>query len=202
MVRPNQLIIKLIFVSFFVNAGWGLIAPIYAIFVTEQIRGGSLEMVGLAVGAYWIIKSLIQPFLAYKMDVVKGEHDDMIFLLKGTIISTLVPLFYIFAFEIWHIFLLEAVRGIGFAMVQPTLSGIFTRHVDKNWEAYAWSLHSTGIGFAFGFSAIFGGVIASFLGFPFLFVLIAFVNFTALMATYLAIRTDPSLKDGTEEEDF
>ncbi len=199
-MKPNKLIVKLIVTSFFINAGWGLILPIYAIFVTEQIEGGSLEMVGLAVGIFWLAKATSQPFFAYKMDVVRGEHDDMIFLLKGTIIAALIPLIYIFAFDVWHIFILEAIRGFGFAMVEPTLSGVFTRHVDKNWEAYAWGLHSASLGFAYGFSAIFGGMIASFLGFNTLFVLISLSSFLSLIIAYLAIRRDPWLKDGTEED--
>lgn len=200
VIRPNNLIIKLIITSFFVNAGWGLITPIYAIFVTDEIAGGSLEVVGIAVGIFWLVKAVSQPFLAYKMDVVKGEHDDMVFLLRGTLIATIIPLFYILSFDVWHIFILEAIRGFGFAMVQPTLSGVFTRHVDKNWEAYAWGLQSASLGFAFGFSAIFGSMIASFLGFNTLFVIISFTSFISLLVTYLAIRSDPWLKDGWEDD--
>ncbi len=193
MVKPNKLIIKLITTTFFVHAGWGLIAPVYAIFITEQIQGGSLEMIGIAVGLHWIIKSAIQPFLAYKADKVKGEQDDMAYLFRGAIIITLVPLFYIFATHIWHIFALEMIRGVGLAMVIPIISGIFTRHVDKDWEAYAWSLQSTGHGFAVAFAAIFGGVIAAFLGFQIVFLLVSVTGFIAVAVIYYAIKNDPWL---------
>ncbi len=199
MIKPNQLIIKLIATSFFVHAGWGLIAPIFALFITDQIKGGTIEMVGIAVGIHWIVKSAVQPFLAYKMDVVKGEHDDMAFLIKGTLIITLTPLIYIFVSEIWHVFFLEAIRGVGLAMVIPTLSGVITRHVDKDWEVYTWSLQSTGMGFAAGFAAIFGGVIAGFLGFQIVFILVSLISAMAMGLTYFAIKKDPWLKDGKEE---
>jgi MFS transporter, DHA1 family, multidrug resistance protein len=193
MIKPNRLIVKIIATDFFIHAGWGLIAPIFAIFVTGQINGGSLELVGIAVGIHWIVKSVIQPFLAYHMDVVKGEHDDMKFLLGGTIIATLVSLLYIFVSEIWHVILLEAIRGAGLAMVIPTLSGILTRHVDKDWETYTWSLQSTGMGLAAGFSAIFGGVIAGLLGFKAVFLLVAVINSVSMAITYFAIKKDPWL---------
>ncbi len=201
VIKPNRLIMKLICTSFFVHSGWGLIFPIYAIFVTEQIRGGSLEIVGLAVGVFWIVKATLQPFLAYRMDVVKGEQDDMQFLLRGLTIITIIPLLYIFSFEVWHILVLEAVRGIGLAMIEPTLSGVFTRHVDKNWESYAWSLNSTGISFAFGFSAIFGGMIASLLGFNVLFVLVSSITFISLIITYFTLKRDPWLRTPEDEPD-
>ncbi len=199
MIKPNRLIIKLIFSSFLVNASWGLIGPIFALFITGQIEGGAIEMVGIAVGIHWIVKSAIQPFLAYKMDVVKGEHDDMAFLLNGMIIITIIPIIYIFASQMWHVFALETVRGIGLAMVIPTLSGVFTRHVDKNWESYAWSLKSTGIGFAAGFSAIFGGAIAAFLGFEVVFILSAIISAFSTAIVYFTIKTDPWLNDGDEK---
>jgi MFS transporter, DHA1 family, multidrug resistance protein len=199
MIKPNRLIIKIIFTTFFVHAGWGLIAPIFALFITGQIKGGSLEIVGIAVGVHWIVKSVIQPFLAYRMDTVKGEQDDMTFLLNGTIIATVVPLMYLFVWEAWHVILLEAIRGVGLAMVIPTLSGVLTRHVDKDWEAYTWSLQSTGMGFAAGFSAIFGGIIAAVLGFKMVFILVALISAISMAITYFAIKTDPWLRKGEEE---
>jgi len=200
MVKPNRLIVKLIATSFFVHAGWGLMAPIFALFITDQIKGGSLEMVGVAVGIHWIVKSSIQPFLAYRMDKVKGEHDDMAFLLNGSLIVTLVPIFYIFSFEVWHIFVLEAIRGVALAMVIPTLSGVFTRHVDKNWEAYAWSLQSTGIGFALGFASIFGGMIAATLGYKVVFIMVSIISGIAMGTVYFTIKNDPWLRNGDEED--
>jgi MFS family permease len=201
MIKPNRLIVKIIVANFFIQAGWGLIAPIFAIFVTNQIKGGSLELVGIAVGVHWIVKSVIQPFLAYRMDVVKGEQDDMRFLLKGTAIATVIPLMYLFASEIWHVILLEAVRGVGLAMVIPTLSGILTRHVDKNWEVYTWSLQSTGVGLAAGFSAIFGGVVAALLGFKAVFIAVALINAASMAITYFTIKTDPWLNKGEEKQE-
>ncbi len=198
MIKPNRLIVKIIITNFFVHAGWGLIAPIFALFFTGQIKGGSLELVGIAVGVHWVVKSLIQPFLAYRMDKVKGEQDDMAFLLNGMIIATVIPIMYIFVWGVWHVILLEAIRGAGLAMVVPTLSGILTRHVDKDWESYTWSLQSTGIGLAAGFSAIFGGVIAAFLGFKVVFILVAIINAIATVITYFAIKKDPWLNKGEE----
>jgi len=200
MVKPNKLIIKLIITNFFVHAGWGLVAPIFAIFVTKQIEGGTVELVGIAVGLHWVVKSTIQPFLAYSMDVIRGEHDDMALLLKGTVIATVIPFLYIFADQMWHVFLLETVRGVGLAMAVPAISGIFTRHVDRHWEAYAWSLQSTGMGFAYGFSAIFGGVIAAILGFETVFILVAFITFLSTALVFWSIKNDPWLQDGTEED--
>ncbi len=193
MHKPNQLIIKLIASNFFLHAGWGFIGPVFAIFITDQVVGGSIQGVGAAVAIYWVVKSTIQPFLAQKMDRVSGEEDDLSYLIKGMIITTIVPFFYLFSTAIWHIFLLEAIRGVGMALVVPSWTGMFTRHIDKNWEAYTWSLQSTALGYAAAFAAAFGGMIAAFMGFKAIFLLV-FLFGAASTATLFFIKRNGDAK--------
>jgi MFS transporter, DHA2 family, multidrug resistance protein len=172
MKRLSGITVKLITADFFLHSGWGLIAPIFAIFITDQIPGGSLEVVAFAVASYWIVKSTAQPFIANVLDLIRGEKDDFDFLVYGTYINALVPLGYFFATQVWHIFLLEIVRGLAMACIVPAWYGIFTRHISKGWEAFSWSIQSTSLGFATGFAAAFGGLVATFLGFRTVFILI------------------------------
>ncbi len=184
MFKPNRLILKLIFSDFFLHGGWGIILPVFAVFIVDDISGGSLETVGVAVAVYWITKSVVQPFFAHHMDMVIGEEDDVSYLHRGMIITTLVPLFYILATSIWHVFLLEAIRGIGMAMVIPAWFGMFTRHIDKDWEAYTWSLQSTAIGFIYGFAALLGGIMAAAVGFKAIFFFVFLFKFIGTMALF------------------
>jgi hypothetical protein len=189
MMRINKIIIRLITADFFLQSGWGLIAPIFAIFVTERIDGGSLEVVAFAAAVYWITKSIVQPFLANFLDLVEGEKDDFNFLVYGSYFVALVPLGYFFATQVWHVFLLEFVRGLAMACVVPAWYGISTRHIKKGWEAFSWSLHSTGFGFAAGFSAAAGGLVATFLGFQVVFLLVCFFKIISATLLFL-IRKD------------
>lgn len=169
----NKVIRTLIFSDFFLQSGWGLIGPIFAIFITQQIEGGNIATVGFLSATYWLVKSTAQPFIAQWMDFKKGERDDFKFLIKGMVAANLIPLGYFFSSQIWQIFLLETIRGLAMALVVPSWAGIFTRHIDKGWEAFSWSIESTVIGLAFAFSAAFGGVIATILGFKIVFVLVS-----------------------------
>lgn len=173
MLNINKVVKTLIVSDFFLQSGWGLIGPIFAIFLTQQIRGGNLEMVGLIAATYWIIKSILQPFIARYLDRNHGEMDDFKFLVVGMYIANLIPIGYIFSFEPWHIFVLESIRAVAMACAVPTWSGIFTRHIDKNREAFSWSIESTGIGFAAGLSGALGAWLASALGFKIVFVLVS-----------------------------
>jgi MFS family permease len=173
MLGINKVIQVLITSDFFLQAGWGLSGPIFAIFLTKQIHG-TIETVGFVAATYWITKSIVQPFLAKWFDKNHGEKDDFFFLVAGMYLANLVPLGYIFSSQPWHIFVLEFIRGLAMACVVPTWSGIFTRHIDKNREAFSWSLESTGIGLAAGLAGALGGFLASTYDFKIVFILVSF----------------------------
>jgi len=184
----NKVIRTLIVSDFFLQSGWGLIGPIFAIFLIKQIKGGSLEVVGFIAATYWITKSIVQPFIAYRFDKKLGERDDFNALILGMYVANLIPLGYFFSTQIWQIFLLECVRGLAMACVLPSWSAIFTRHINREWQAFSWSLDSTVIGFAFGFAAAFGGILADLLGFRVVFVLVAVFGLVA-STLLLSIRS-------------
>lgn len=194
MFNINKVIKILIASDFLLQAGWGLSGPIFAIFLTKQIQGGTIEMVGFIAATYWITKSIIQPFLASYLDRNHGEKDDFRFLVIGMFIANLVPLGYIFSTQPWHIFTLEIIRAIAMACVVPTWAGIFTRHIDKGREAFSWSMESTGIGFAAGAAGAFGGIIASVLGFQAVFVLVSMFGIMSSLSLLL-IRKNIFLKN-------
>ena len=190
----NKVVRILIASDFLLQAGWGLSGPIFAIFLTGQIRGGSIEMVGFMAGIYWIVKSIVQPFLASYLDRNHGEIDDFQFLIIGMYVANLVPLGYIFSTQPWHIFTLEIIRALAMACVIPTWAGIFTRHIDKGREAFSWSLESTGIGFAAGLAGVFGGITASVFGFKAVFVFVSLFGILS-SSTLLLIRKKIFSKD-------
>lgn len=194
MIGINKVIRTLIFSDFLLQSGWGLIGPIFAIFLTEQIEGGNLAAVGFVTAFFWLTKSIFQPFIAHYLDIKKGERDDFDFLVKGFYVANLIPLGYFFATEIWHIFLLEFIRGVAMASVVPSWMAIFTRHIDRGWEAFSWSIQSTVIGFAIGLAAIFGGLIATFLGFKVIFLLVALFGLISTTLLF-AIKRDLLLPD-------
>lgn len=184
MIGINRVIKVLISSDFLLQSGWGLIGPIFAIFLTKQIQGGDLKMVGFVAATYWMAKSIIQPFIAHRLDRNHGEKDDFIFLVGGMYVANLIPLGYIFSTQPWHIFTLEFIRGVAMACVIPTWSGIFTRHINKGREAFSWSLESTGVGFAAGLAGAIGASLASIFGFKIVFVL---VSIFGLMSSSLLI---------------
>jgi MFS family permease len=170
MLKPiNKVIKTLMFSDVLLLTGFGFISPIFAIFLKENIQGGGVEVAGFAAAIYWGVKSILQiPFGKY-LDKIKGEKDDLWFVVIGNILAALAVFGYIFSSFPWHIYLCQGIYSLGMAMNIPGWSAIFTRHIDKGKEAFEWSTRSTFIGIGAGISGALGGIIAAKFGFNILF---------------------------------
>ena len=180
----NKVIKFLIFSDLALLFGWGLISPILAIFITNHIQGGDVRVAGMAIGIYWLLKSLLQIPIGSYLDKNHGEKDDYYFLVGGTLLASLAPFGFIFSTLPWHIYLIQIIHALGAALALPAWCGIFTRHIDKGKEAQSWALDSSALGIGAGTAGIIGGIIAQAIGFNPLFI---GVGVLGLLATILCL---------------
>lgn len=166
----NRVIKILIFSDLIFNSAFGLLAPVFAIFIINNIQGGDAKVAGIAVGTYWILKSILQIPIGNYLDRNHGEKDDFYFMIGGSLIGSLTFLGFIFAHEPWHLYALQALLACGMALAIPSWGGIFTRHMDKGREGITWSLESSSLGIGAGIAGIVGGIIAQYVGFTPLFI--------------------------------
>lgn len=192
----NRVVKILVFSDFVLLFGWGLISPILAIFIAEKIKGGDVRVAGIAIGIYWLFKSIIQIPIARILDKRKGEKDDFYFLISGTFLMSLVPVGYIFSFLPWHIYFLQITHALGAAMSLPAWCGIFTRHLDKGKEAQSWAWDSSAIGIGGGIAGILGGIIAKTFGFLPLFLGVSILGMISCLLIY-SIKKDLIPKEKT-----
>ena len=166
----NKIIKVLTFSDLFLLTGFGFLSPIFAIFITERIQGGNAEVAGFSMAIYLITQSLVQiPFGRY-LDRHQGEKDDLLFVMIGFLFASFVAFAYIFVSMPWHIYVLQAIYGLGMAMNIAGWPAIFTRHIDKGREAFEWSTRSTLVGVGAGISGALGGIIITEFGFEILFI--------------------------------
>ncbi|MEW5805267.1 MAG: MFS transporter [Patescibacteria group bacterium] len=180
VIKDSRLsfITKILVISdFLIYSGFGLVDPFFAVFASEDIQGGSLSVAGLSSSIYFIVYSLLMIPMARFIDQKKGERDDFLVLIFGSFFICLVPLLYLFARYPWHIYLIQALSGIGFSLAYISWEAIFTRHIDKENVAFSWSIYETltGLGGALAVGA--GGVIIEFFGFRPLFLIAALIVF-------------------------
>lgn len=78
-IKINKIIKYLILSDLIFWTGWGLISPVFSIFIVDMIEGGSIFVVGVAVAIYSILNSLLRIPIGMFLDHYKGEKDDFYF---------------------------------------------------------------------------------------------------------------------------
>ena len=172
-------------------SGFGLISPIFAVFIVDIIKGGTLEVVGIASAVYLLTRSLIQIPAATMIDKIKGEKDDYWALQIGSLVFSFVPLFYLFISTPMELYFVQFFYGLASAFTYPAWLAIFTRHIDREHEGVEWGVYQTLVDLGGAGTATLGGFLAYKFGFNLLFVLVSLVSFVGsffLIGIYRKMR--------------
>lgn len=193
-VEINPVIRALIASDILILSAFGLLAPIFAVFLLENIQGGSAEMVGFAAMIWLFSRAIFQIPIAIFIDRRTGERDDFWINFGGSVGMSLIPLAYLFASLPIHIYLIQAVFGFFHALTFPSWKAIFTRHIDPHREGLEWAVFDTTTDLGMALAAATGGVVAVTLGFRALFI---FVSLFSLLGTLLLLRIYPLMRKRT-----
>ena len=185
----NRVVKYLVLSDLIFWAGWGLITPVFAIFIVDKIEGGTAFVAGIAAAIYWILKSLLRIPIGIFLDNRPSERDDYWFLTVGLFVAALIPFGFIFAKLPWHIYFLQVIYAVAMAMALAGWSAIFTRHIDKGKEATEWGLDATSVGLGYGISGAIGGWAVTQFGFTPVFVVVGILGLMGAVLL-LALRED------------
>ncbi len=194
----NKVVRVIVTADFFYNSAFAAFGPVFAIFVINNIQGGSARVAGLATAIFWITKSIFQLPIARFLDKTDGERDDFWAMFLGYLFSGLVPLFYIFATEPAHLYLIQMFYGLVMAWAVPAWYSIFTRHVDKWRISFEWSLESVfAVGIAAAVASALGGYVADIFGFKVLFLISGLMS---IFASLLLLLLKKDLRTRAKDE--
>ncbi len=176
-VKITQFIKRFIIADTALFAGWGFVDPIFSIFIIKEIAGASLVTVGIATSIYWILKSIIQVPIAVYLDKTDGERDDFYALVAALILVGFSAISISLATRVWHVYLIQVLKAAGFGMYVASWPAIFSRHLDKKHTSLDWSLDSTSVGLAIGFTGLLSGVVVTWWGYSAVFILAGIFSF-------------------------
>ncbi|MDD5098514.1 MAG: MFS transporter [Candidatus Pacebacteria bacterium] len=191
MIKINKIVKYLILADIAFWTGWGLITPVFAIFIVEKIQGGSALVVGIATAIYWILRALLIFPIGTLLDKYDGDRDDYLFLVTGNFVSALVLFGYIFAIYPWHVYMLQLFYGLGMAMSIAGWRSIFTKKIDKGKEATEWALDDMFISLGCGIAGLVSGWIVTIIGFNQSFLVAGFFGILSTLAL-LGLRKEIS----------
>jgi MFS family permease len=171
MTKINKIVKYLILADIAFWTGWGLVSPVFAIFIVNKIQGGTILVVGIATSIYWLFRSLSVLPSGKILDKYIGEKDDYLFLVAGNFIAAMVIFGYTLAVYPWHIYLLQGFYGFGMAISLVGWKAIFSRNIDKGREASEWALDDTLLSLGTAFAGITSGLLVTKLGYTVTFII-------------------------------
>lgn len=194
-VKVGRVVKFFVISDFFLLAGWGLIDPVFSVFIIQRVVGGTLTVIGIAAAIYWIIRSLAQIPIAEMLDRIPGEHDDFMALIGGLMLVGISAIAMCWVTQVWELYLIHAVQAVAFAFYYASWPTIYSRHLDKESISLDWSLDSSVSGIGAGITGFLGGVIADTLGYNWVFVgagIMAFIAAFVLLAVPDLILPKPT----------
>ena len=187
----NRVIRYLVAYDFVLNFAFGLLAPIFAVFVLKNVEGSTLRVIGAGTSCYWLARILTTVPLSRFMDKTDGERDEFFFIIAGTIIVATIPLLLLAARVPWQLYVIQFIHGLANSMAVPGWRILFTDHIDKGHTGLEWSLDDIGVGLAVGASAYIGSLLAEMFGFPVVLVLLSGLGYAS---AFLLIPLFPEFK--------
>lgn len=178
-LRVNRIVKYFVIVDLVFLSGWGLIGPIFPIFILEEIEGATLFTVGAAIALYWFVRSVIQLPVAILLDEHEGEKDDFFTLILGLMLAGFAAMSFLVVRTIFGLFVVEFFHAVAFGLYAPSWSAIFSRHLDKKQFAFDWSLDHTAIGVSYAIASFLGGVMAKLFGFQSIFIITSIISFAS-----------------------
>ncbi|MEK7791129.1 MAG: MFS transporter, partial [Deltaproteobacteria bacterium] len=137
-----------------------LLGPIYAIFV--QKIGGDILDASVAFAIFSLVSGAVIFLIGRFEDRVK-EQERLI--VAGYLIIAVGYFGYLLVQNPLHLFIVQAVIGIGMAFELPAIDATYSKHLDHNRAAYNWGAWEGMNRFMMGGGALLGGIIATAFGF-------------------------------------
>ncbi len=183
--KINRVARYFIYADLILFSGWGLVSPIFSVFVTKQILGATLITVGTGATIYWLTRSIVQVPLGSFLDKSRKDKAPLYTLLGGLIIASLSAFAFIFVRTIPLFYAVQFAHGVGIAFYATAWNGVFSKHLDKNKVSMEWALDSSALGFASGVAGFLGGYIADVFGFSYVFAIAGALSAVAAFVIFL-----------------
>lgn len=183
-VQINRVIRFLIISDLFIIGGFALIAPIFAIYITNSIEGADLRVLGIAEAIYLFTRSFFQIPAAFLVDKIKGDKDNFWAIIIGISIYAVVSLLYLAVSSPMQLYFVQFLYGLGAAMAVPAWMSVFMKNVDAQHEGLEWGVYDTSVGLGSAAAAFFGGLVSDMFGFTPVFVSISVLSILGVIMLF------------------
>ena len=181
----HKILRTLILSDIFILGSFGLIQPIFAIFIIQGVAGASIASAGIALTIQLFTKAAFQIVVGKWDDEDRGHRHELYALTAGSLLISLIPLGYALATRLEYLYFIQFLYGLGSALTFPSWRIVFTRYMHHDKQGYEWGVYDTIISLATAGAAAMGAFIAQQFSFRFLFVIVSVMSF---IGTFFIVR--------------
>lgn len=204
-LKVGRIVKFLVLVDLALLGGWGLMEPIFPIFIHDQVAGATLTTIGVSAAIYWVLKSVLQLPIANFLDRTPGDKMSFYTLELALLLAALAAFSFSWVTTVPGLYLVQVLHAVAFAFYIPSWSGVFARHLDSGRISFDWSLDSTAVGISAGLSGLAGSLVAARWGFTSVFVAAGIFTLASAAVLLFAadvvlpgrVRPKPALQDHT-----
>ena len=190
----NKILRLLTLSDLFIVGSFGLAQPILAVFFTQEIAGATVPSIGLAVTIQMFVKAVFQILVARWADCERGNCRELYALVVGSIIISLVPLFYAFAYTMWFVYIIQFAYGVGNALTYPSWRVMFSRYTTREKAGYEWGVYDTVISLGTAVTAVIGGLLVEQFSFRTVFFIVTGLSIIGTMFIVMIFKQEFSCK--------
>ena len=161
-MRKELLVVML--ASILSSIGAGIFAPIY-LFYYQRI--GNYVEITTAFGIFWIVLALLEAPFGHLSD----KFGKKIFILLGSILTSLTSISYIFIKTTPELYLLEFISGAATSMQTPAIQSLISEVAPRKKRGKDFGLFNSSVNFTYGIASILSGILIGVFGFNSIFIL-------------------------------
>lgn len=143
-------------------------APIFAVFVTQEISGGDITAAATSISVYLLVRTGAE-LLSSKYVSTFSDQKKVKAIILGYLLVSLSMIGFALSESILSIYLFWALSGFAFGISTPAKLTLFSNSLDKNKETVEWGAYDSITLIAMAIATSVGGVVASTFGFRTLF---------------------------------
>ena len=163
--------------------GEGLFGPLFAVY-SEKMGGDILDITG-AWAAYLIATGIFYVLVGKIINKSKYKKQVMIF---GYALNALLTFGYLLVHNTTTLLIVQVGLGIAEALSTPIWDSLFASNLEDTQNTFHWGLATGHTHFISGIAIAIGGLVAHFLSFNTLFIIMGCIQVTATIVQYQIIQ--------------
>lgn len=178
----SKLLLKASFVGTFAET---MLVPLYTALTNKF--GGDILDAGIGYAIFCIITGI---FVAVVGSTKWFERNTKSMVFWGFLVAGLCDMAYLLVVNKYEFWLVQLVLGISVGMLNPAWDALFSDDADADEsQGKRWSFWTGGINFVTGTAALVGALIVTYIGFDWLFVIMAACDAGAVYYSYKVWKT-------------